>query len=198
MKIKICGITRLEDALLAEQAGADFLGFIFHPASPRYIEPNKAKAIINKLSRAKAIGVFVDAHPKKIEEIAGECQLSGVQVYAQICHELPKHLLKIQALRIKAKSDCEMMHSISGADFYLLDKYHDKHYGGTGEVFDWALLPNKRDKIFLAGGICHDNIKEASALKPYAIDICSGVEQAPGIKDPDKLKQIFREIHLCN
>ncbi|MDO8953837.1 MAG: phosphoribosylanthranilate isomerase [Gammaproteobacteria bacterium] len=194
MKVKICGITRLEDALLAETLGADYIGFIFHPDSPRYITLSQAAEIAAQLTQAKPIGVFVKHSAKEVIEIAEQVGLYGVQFYSQIANELPKPLLKIQALRINDAEDLTPLVQGSAADFYLLDKHHATQFGGTGESFDWAILPKYRDNLFLAGGICHDNVKAAVALKPYAIDISSGVESSPGIKDPVKLRQLFKDI----
>jgi len=197
MKVKICGITTLQDALLAESLGADYLGFIFHGESPRYIAPELAAEIIKNLTRAQAIGVFVDHRPSEIMAIAKQANLFGVQVYSYCCEQLPSTLLRIQALRIRDAHDLSAIKRYP-ADNYLLDRYHDQHYGGTGERFDWQLLPVNRQSIFLAGGINPNNVKEACALKPYAIDVSSGVESSPGRKDEMKLRKLFEEIASCN
>jgi phosphoribosylanthranilate isomerase len=197
MIVKICGITRLSDALLAESLGADYLGFIFHPESPRYITPEAAAAIVKQLKQAKAIGVFVNHSPMEVINIAKQTGVVGVQVYQQYSEQLPKDLLRIQALRIREPQDLAPISS-NLADYYLLDKYHDKAYGGTGETFDWHLLPEDKSRLFIAGGINPNNVRAACELKPYGIDVSSGVESAPGQKDLLKLKQLFQEIHSCN
>lgn len=197
-KIKICGITQLDDALLAEQLGANFIGLIFHKDSPRCVTPQTALQIAKALGRARPIGVFVSQTPAEVAAIAAQVGLYGVQVYARICLELPKHLIKIQALRVRDAQDLAMIEHNSGADFYLLDRYHHQHYGGTGAAFDWRILPEERGNLFIAGGINPGNVRAACALKPYAIDVASGVEAIPGKKDPDKLTALFKEIQSCN
>jgi phosphoribosylanthranilate isomerase len=178
-KIKICGITRDEDAALAEELGADFLGFIFVPESPRYV--TRAP----RSERAKRVGVFRGAGLDDIKRTAEEQRLDFVQVHGDATGvELPL----IHAFQIKDTLPDTTTH----ADYVLFDTG-----GGTGRVFDWSLLERypRTKPFFLAGGIHPGNVASAiAATQPFAIDIASGVESSPGVKDPQKLKLLFERV----
>ena len=181
-KIKICGITRQEDAALAADLGADFLGFIFVKSSPRYIEPEGARVVE---SSSRRVGVFRNESAEEIARIAEIARLDFVQLHGtQAFGGLPV----IRALHVK-----DSLPPIDNdADYILFDTG-----GGTGRTFDWSLVANypRTKPFFLAGGITPENVEEAiAATQPFAIDVASGVERAPGIKDPDKLKRLFERI----
>jgi phosphoribosylanthranilate isomerase len=196
-KIKICGITNLKDGQLSVDLGADYLGFNFYPPSPRYIEPQAAAEIIEALSERKMhVGVFVNEDPERVIEIARLCDLDYVQLHGDETPEYCKELEQagvwvIKALRIKHKEDMAAIKTYSQGTM-LLDAFHEKLYGGSGESFDWSWLTGDHGKmIFLAGGIKPDNIEAALQVGTYGIDLCSGVEASPGTKDETKLRAIF-------
>lgn len=197
--LKICGITRQKDALLASSLGVHALGFIFFPRSPRYISPEKVREIISKIPPfVQTVGVFVDEEGERIRKIAKFCNLNLIQLHGQeppsFCEELG--LPTIKAIRIKDKGNLEAIpkykHKVKGI---LLDTYKSSKLGGTGETFNWDLaIKAKRFgiPIILAGGLRPDNIKSAiETVKPYGLDVNSGVEKAPGIKDEKLIKELI-------
>jgi len=208
MKIKICGITKNNDAQLAAQLGAWAVGFIFVENTPRYISPEKAGEIIKKLpANIKKVGVFANVSAEKILEIVKISGIDFVQLHGEespdFCEKI-KNISKkqiIKAFRIKNKEDFEKIYFYkSKIDFVLLDSFSEKELGGTGEAFNWDLakyLPDKEIPIILAGGLNPDNILEAyNQIKPYALDVSSGVEISKGIKDKEKLEKLFEKIKL--
>ncbi|MBN2210293.1 MAG: phosphoribosylanthranilate isomerase, partial [Sedimentisphaerales bacterium] len=200
-KVKICGITTLDDGRYAASLGADFLGFNFYPPSPRYIAPQKAHTIIANLpADVAAVGLFVNASLEDIRQTLEVCPLPWVQLHgdedADFCRHVSYLDVKvIKALRIRSVDDMAQT-TIYDTDALLLDAYHPNLYGGTGECFDWSLLNQlHKQNIFLAGGITPDNVQDALATGVWAIDICSGVEARPGVKDHVKLTQLFARIN---
>lgn len=198
-KVKICGITNLEDAEAAMDAGADLLGFNFYPESLRYIEPQKAQKIISKLPAfMDIVGLFVNAAYETIRQIMEQCSLNWLQLHGdeqpEFCQSLDSlHLSTIKAIRVKDYSDIKKA-ELYFTDAVLLDAFDPQKYGGTGLRFDWNIIGHINKRIFLAGGINPDNVVEAVKLGVYGIDICSGVESQPGKKDHKKLKQLFENI----
>lgn len=197
--IKICGITNLEDAQTAVDLGADIIGFNFYPQSPRYIEPARAVAIIEKLPAfVDTAGIFVNADPSNIRELTREGYLNWIQLHGdespEYCEQFTGWNLKtIKAIRVRSKE------SLAEATRYrtfavLLDAYDPARYGGTGERFDWSLLEAGLQPVFLAGGINPDNITRALQQGTFGVDICSGIEASPGKKDPAKMKRLFEQI----
>ena len=185
-KIKICGITRLEDALLVQNLGADAIGFIFYPKSKRYIKPKKAKEIAKEI-KIKKIGVFVNEKPKKINEIASLVNLDYTQIYGEIN---PISLNKPYIKNIKSIDEIE---KYKNAILFQIDAI-DKNYGGVGKLADWNLA-KKIKPLMLSGGITSKNIKQAiEEINPNWIDLSSGVELAQGIKDPKLLKELFETL----
>jgi phosphoribosylanthranilate isomerase len=187
-KVKICGITRAADAELAVALGADYLGFIFVPESPRYVEHAP------RTSGVKRVGVFRNATLDEIRRTIDREQLDLVQLHdvgrasARLDLDGLKPVLRIHAFHVKDA----LPNLDTEADFILFDTG-----GGTGRTFDWSLLGayDRAKPFFLAGGITPDNVAEAVArTSPYAIDVASGVEERPGIKDHDKLKKLFEAI----
>ncbi len=198
-KVKICGITNVEDAKAAIDAGADLLGFNFYPQSPRYVEPQKAQKIITKLPAfMDIVGVFVDAGYDTIREIMDQCPLNWLQLHGDeepgFCDSLSSlNLSTIKAIRVRDYSDIKKAEQYF-TDAILLDAFDPQKYGGTGLRFVWNIIGHINKRIFLAGGINPDNVVEALKLGVYGIDICSGVESKPGKKDHKKLKQLFENI----
>ncbi len=201
VKVKVCGITNVEDALKAVEFGADLLGFNFYPPSPRYVSPQKAQTILRELPRqVENMALFVNEPKEKVREIlkfgclaSGTQAFSGLQFHGEESHEYCQgwELKVIKAFRIK---DQASLHGINGfpADFYLLDSWAPG-YGGSGSSFPWIWLEGlKADKLILAGGLDAENVREAIRLiHPYGVDVCTGVEARPGIKDHAKLKEFI-------
>ncbi|MFA5422285.1 MAG: phosphoribosylanthranilate isomerase [Phycisphaerae bacterium] len=201
-KVKICGITNLKDAEAAIDDGADLLGFNFHPKSPRYIEPEKAQKIISALPAfIDIVGLFVNADFDTIHRAMDRCSLNWLQLHGDeepaFCDSLKSlHLSTIKAIRVKDYRDIKQVERYF-TDAILLDAFDPDKYGGTGLRFDWNIIGNINKRIFLAGGINPGNVVEAIKLGVYGIDICSGIEKSPGIKDHKKMKQLFENIrHL--
>jgi phosphoribosylanthranilate isomerase len=202
VKLKICGITSWADARRACEAGADFLGFNFYLRSPRYIAPAKARKIIRRLPRkVGVVGVFVNESEGKMLTIArtvglGYLQLHGDESPAAVSrlkHSLPV----IKAVRVRESFRPAQLARFKHATEILLDGFDRRRRGGTGKSCNWEVAKQAKlyGHIFLAGGLTPQNIAEAiRAAKPYAVDVCSGVESKPGKKDPQKLKQLARAI----
>lgn len=199
-RIKICGITRLEDALLAIRLGADALGFVFYPPSPRNITLENAKKIIANLPPfVTTVGLFVNENPIRIKEILNAVSLDLLQLHGE---ETPEYCNNLQMPYIKTLKIQPSIDITDSAKKYmatraiLLDTFHAQQAGGTGQVFNWDLIPTELNKpLILAGGLNSKNIEEAIAkIKPYAVDVSSSVEAAPGIKDPDKLAAFIQKV----
>ena len=201
VKIKICGITNLEDALLAAELGADALGFIFYAKSPRHVAPETARSIIAQLPPfVAAVGVFVDEAAAVVQELAARVGLDWVQLHGQESPEYCRNLgcKVIKAFRIKDEGSLRMLADYQGAaQALLLDTYKKGQMGGTGEIFDWHLArkAKKYGHIILAGGLTSENVAMAIATAlPMAVDAASGTEAAPGKKDPAKLRAFFEAV----
>ena len=202
VKVKICGITNYEDAAAALDLGADLLGFNFYSKSPRFVTPEKAAAIINKLPGfIDTAGVFVNAPIEQINETRNFCQLDWVQLHGdegpEFCRSLLSHNVKtMKAIRVKDQRDIERADSFF-TDAILLDAFDPEKYGGTGLTFDWNVIGHIGKRIFLAGGINPDNAAQEVKLGVYGIDVCSGIEAEPGKKDHKKMRKLFENIrHL--
>lgn len=200
-KVKICGITRLHDARSCAAAGADFLGFVQHAESPRYISPRDAREIIDWVVGPTPVGVFVNA---TADEINAACDAAGFQLAQLHGHEPPEvvaavNVPVIKAIHVQHDASAEQVRALAEphltqADFLLLDTHKTSLWGGTGESFNWRVardLTNLAD-VFLAGGLSADNVAEAiDTMRPYAVDLSSSLEESPGVKDPDKLSAFF-------
>jgi phosphoribosylanthranilate isomerase len=200
-KIKICGITNLPDAQLAVGLGADALGFIFYPKSPRYISVAKAADICHALPPFVAkVGVFVDELEFEIEKALSECLLNALQFHGDeppgFCQKFPAKSIK--AIRVRDEDSLRAAAEYD-VDALLLDTYTDESRGGTGKTFDWALALKAKETlappIILSGGLTSVNVQEAiRRVKPYAVDVSSGVERKPGKKDPEKLRRFIELV----
>jgi phosphoribosylanthranilate isomerase len=200
-RIKICGITNLDDALLAADLGTDALGFIFYVKSPRYVAPEAAREIIAQLPPfVTSVGVFVDEEAAVVRELAAQAGLDWIQVHGQespdYCRSLGRRVIK--GFRIKDASSLKDLEPFQGAvQALLLDTYKKGQVGGTGETFDWELAreAQKYGRIILAGGLTPENVAQAiKVAQPQAVDTASGTETAPGRKDQEKLRAFFEAI----
>ncbi len=196
VKVKICGITTLKDAVNAVNAGADFLGFNFYKKSPRYISLSKAEAIIQKLKgRVKTAGVFVNEDIDTVNLAAGKLGLDLVQLHGD---ESPSYCLKvrkpvIKAIRVSSKQDLKGLGRFR-VRYFLFDSFSKGLFGGTGKGFDTKVLRGYKGKrpFFLAGGLSPDNAAKAvHEVRPFAVDACSGVESAPGRKLKSKMEKLI-------
>jgi phosphoribosylanthranilate isomerase len=201
-KVKICGITNWPDARRAVEAGADFLGFNFYAGSPRYIEPEKARRIVRRLpKRVGAVGVFVNESEEKMAEIARSVGLAQLQLHGDespaVVRRLSRSFSVIKAVRVRKSFRATQLNRFKDAKALLLDSFDAKQRGGTGKAFNWSAAShvNGGMKIFLAGGITPENVEAAIRItKPYAVDVCSGVEAKPGKKDAKRLKDLMRAV----
>jgi phosphoribosylanthranilate isomerase len=203
--IKICGITRLEDALASVDAGADLLGFNFYPRSSRYIPPAKARIIIEKLRNSVlCVGVFVnEAKPDSVRSIAAESGIGMLQLHGD---ESPDYCQSFEIPVIKAFRSSATFNLKDALEFkvdsIMLDAFDTSSRGGTGHLANWKLARSLGElfpKFFLAGGLSPLNISEAlSAVGPYGVDACSGLEISPGIKDHSKLREFVRLVKTAS
>lgn len=199
VKVKICGITNREDAQHAIEAGCDALGFIFYKRSPRYIAPERARAIIRKVPPGIiTIGVFVNAREKTVRRIARLCRLSVLQFHGAetpaFCRRFRGYKV-IKAFRIKDEIDARAVCRYD-TFAYLFDTYNENQLGGTGRTFNWKLIRHigaLRSPIFLSGGLCEQNVKDAIvSVSPDWVDASSALESSVGKKDPHKVKHFIR------
>jgi phosphoribosylanthranilate isomerase len=203
VQVKVCGITNLEDALVAVEAGADALGFNFYPDSPRYVTPSDAYSIIECLPEdTLCVGIFVNERPETVARIANQAGLSGLQFHGDetpeyasaFDYQLVGHRFRIKALRVGASFSPEIAARYE-TDAILLDAFDRRARGGTGRTVDWEVARRTRElvpKLFLAGGLGPNNIEEAiRAVEPYGVDACSGLESEPGRKDRARVRDFI-------
>ncbi|MFH0887379.1 MAG: phosphoribosylanthranilate isomerase [bacterium] len=195
-KIKICGITNIPDAVNSTDLGVEYLGFNFYPKSPRYVDPDTAKYITTQNRKGMFnVGVFVNENPDRINEIVKLVKLDLVQLHGDEPPEMIKEIRceVIKAFQVKDNTVLEKIPQYD-AHFILLDTFHPKLKGGTGETFDWEIAKEAvklGKRTFLSGGLNPENIASAILnVHPYAVDICSGVEYSPGRKDIDKIAKL--------
>ena len=192
MMVKICGITKLADAVAAIEGGASALGFNFYPKSPRYIAPDCAAEMIAKLPASVwKVGVFVNESPERITEIAQHVGLDVVQLVGQA--------IRLSGLRVWQTAYVDENFRLTDieldpAEAILLDAPSGQYYGGTGQTFDWSRAAGSSKRIILAGGLDAGNVRQAiAAAQPWGVDICSRIESSPGRKDHVKMAQFLRE-----
>jgi len=194
VKIKICGVTRIDDALLACEFGADLIGLNFYPPSPRCLSMERALEIKHAISgRAATVGVFVNAERGYVERMLTELALDFIQFHgdedetALAGWPVPT----IRAYRMRSESPAELIRR-SRADYVLIDSYDPALFGGTGRALPLALLTGiDLRRTIISGGLGPERVAEAAALNPWAVDVASGVESAPGVKDPFKLRSFI-------
>jgi len=201
-KVKICGITVLADATLAADFGADLIGFNFYQGSKRYVSPERVASFVDRLTDGVAkVGVFVNASVDDILFAKKLALLDAVQLHGNESLEFIAELRNrvettiVKAIRVRSASDIDSVVSF-GVDAILLDTFSTADFGGTGETFDWSIARTASQgigKMFLAGGLKPENVADAiRTVRPYAVDVASGVEMSPGKKDPRKLEAFIR------
>lgn len=226
--IKICGITNLEDALIAVDAGADAVGFVFYENSPRKIDPATARQIVEQLpGRVEKVGVFVNLPESRLAEIVNEVGLTAMQCSVRSQAGAPSNggrfknpvrrlvplsvtlLLenqsRLQGLTAEFTRMSESRKPKSGLDTFLLDSSTTERPGGTGKAFDWRRIAplvqvmSKSVKVVVAGGLTPENVGEAiRILRPWGVDVASGVEAAPGRKDPERVRAFVRAVRVAD
>lgn len=206
--VKICGIRRLEDAILCLDEGAWALGFIFHKPSPRFIDPAEAADLLAKIRERsgkgfRATGVFVDWPVEELNTVVGEVGLDAVQLHGE---ETPDYAAVVQSTEVWKAFRVGPGFDVASLDDYpekmrvLLDGWSPTEAGGTGRVFDWSIARacQERRPVLLAGGIDVENIALAiEEVKPFGVDVSSGVESAPGEKDGEMIRKLFSEARAC-
>ena len=204
-QVKICGITNRQDAIIAVEAGADLLGFIFYPPSPRAVTPERAAAIAGSLQdvahAARLVGVFVDESLQNVRQTVSRCglayaQLHGAEPPSAVAALEDDGIAVIKAFRVRdGVSASEMARYRASA--YLLDAYVAGQPGGTGRTFDWQLVVRaaRRFPVLLAGGLTPDNVAQAvQSVRPWGVDVASGVEQSPGRKDAHEVRRFVSAV----
>jgi len=207
IKVKVCGITNAEDALAAVEAGADALGFIFYEKSPRYVVPGVVANIIAELPPlVTPVGVFVNEGLATVRSIMDTCGLAMAQLHGDenvsYCRELARPAMK--ALRLRDRGSLLALAEYQGRGGvrgFVLDAFSELSYGGTGQITDWGLAAEvaKSTPILLAGGLTLDNVTEAiRTVRPYGVDVSSGVESAPGKKDHAKMRAFVDAVRVVS
>lgn len=203
-RVKICGITRLEHARFASGALADFLGFIFVEGTPRYIAPEKAAEIISWIEGPRAVGVFMNETAERINAVTADSGVHMVQLHGEESPEVCRQVLApvIKAFRVKPGMSrdvvIEMLRPYRDvAEYFLFDSWVEGVAGGTGHTFDWNIIRDLSEDwpVMLAGGISAGNVRRAvNLVQPHAVDVSSGVELSPGIKDFDRIEALMDEM----
>jgi phosphoribosylanthranilate isomerase len=199
-RIKICGITRAEDALAVAHSGADAIGFVFYDKSPRYVTPQQVAKLVRAVPPfVTLVGLFVNPSDEYVRDVLAQVPLDVLQFHGEeppeFCGQFGKHYLK--AIRVKAGVDLIQCAARYGAaQGLLLDAFVEGTQGGTGESFDWSLIPRELPlPLILSGGLHAGNVAEAiRKIRPYAVDVSSGVEAAKGIKDAAKIAAFIKEV----
>jgi len=199
VKVKICGMTNLQDVKVAVANGVDAVGFIFYKKSPRSVTMQTVREIVSELPPfVDSVGVFVNETAEQINKIADRCNLDRVQLHGDespaFCKKIHRRVIK--AIRVK---DIQSLKKLSDypVSSFLLDTFSEDQYGGTGKVFDWYLAypAKKYGPIILAGGLTPNNVRQAiQRIQPYGVDVCSGVESQPGIKDHKKMQAFLKNV----
>ena len=200
VKVKVCGMTSLKDALVAVEVGADAVGFIFYKKSPRSVTMKTVREIVLELPPfVDTVGVFVDETAEQINKIADYCNLDIIQLHGDesptFCKKIRRKVIK--AFRIKDMQSVKKISNFQVSGF-LLDTFSENLHGGTGKVFDWNLaLPAKKfGPVIMAGGLTPNNVQQAvRQIRPYGVDVCSGVESEPGIKDHKKVRAFLKNAN---
>jgi phosphoribosylanthranilate isomerase len=202
--VKICGITNLDDALAAVDAGADALGFNFYPRSPRYVTPETAAKIIDRLpAGVLTVGVFVNEDLSVIEKTASAAGISALQLHGtespEYCKALKgRYLIKVFATSGEFKPETVLDYDVQAI---MLDAFDKETFGGTGKPSNWSIARKARDlfpRLFLAGGLSAENVAEAiDRVNPYAVDACSSIERSPGVKDHERVRAFVAAVRTA-
>jgi phosphoribosylanthranilate isomerase len=200
--VKICGITNGSDARAACEAGANFLGFNFYDESPRHIAPAEASKIRSQLPKnVEAVGIFVNAKPTMVASLSSSVRLDAAQLHGDetpsTVAEVARTIRVFKAFRVGPDFSLSALDQYRDAFAFLLDAAHPGQYGGTGRTTDWALARRAAlsSRIILAGGLKVENVAAAIRLvRPFAVDVASGVESKPGKKDHDMLREFIQEV----
>ncbi len=199
VKLKICGITRVEDARLVAELGVDYLGIILYPKSPRFVPKEKRGELIRSVSGVKKVAVMVNPSLEEALEVLGE-GFDFIQLHGEESLNFARRIgleRVIKAFRVGDKS-VKIAEEWKKAHGILLDTYVKGSYGGTGKTFNWDIakeMVERGFRVFLAGGLNPDNVEEAvKKVKPYAVDVSSGVEKSPGVKDRAKIEEFVKKV----
>ncbi|MDY6482121.1 phosphoribosylanthranilate isomerase [Acinetobacter faecalis] len=205
-RVKICGITRIQDIKSVVDAGADAIGFVFFPPSPRHVSVELAQELVKHVpAYVQTVGLFVNASSEEILEVLKTVSLDVIQFHGDESPEQCQHIAKVTGRRwykaIQVKPDLDVISMIKqyqqvGASAMLLDAWHPELKGGTGHSFDWSQFPQLDIPLILAGGLKPENIENAiKTTKAYAVDVSGGVESAKGIKDQQLIEQFMQGVH---
>lgn len=200
-RVKICGITRKQDVVAAANAGADALGFVFYEPSPRYVAPDTASELVDAVPPfVTATGLFVNPEESFVREVLSRLPLDLLQFHGdespEFCDSFGVRWMK--AVRVRDTDDIEnAFERYRSASGLLVDAWDPRKYGGTGQSFNWSLIPSRRPMpLILAGGLASDNVSRAVAqVRPWAVDVSGGVESSKGIKDVEKITDFINEVH---
>lgn len=205
-RVKICGITRCEDARLAVDAGADAIGLVFYEKSPRFVTNNQAAEISQVIPAfVSRVALFKDAEQQMIESVLAQVEIDLIQFHgretADYCEQFNRPYIKAIGMK-GTEHDADFLitsaESYQSAKALLLDGHAPGEAGGTGESFDWALIASVDKPIILAGGLTPDNVKQAiNLVHPFAVDVSSGVESSPGVKDKGKIAAFMQQVDGC-
>ena len=205
-RVKICGITRTQDIQPVIDAGADAIGFVFFPPSPRSVNAEQAKVLVQHIpAYVQAVGLFVNASKEEIAEVLKEVPLDVLQLHGdetpEQCQQIAQYTGRRWYKAIQVKPDLDIVKTIQqyqavGASAILLDAWHPELKGGTGHSFDWSQFPQLEIPLILAGGLKPENIEDAiKTTKAYAVDVSGGVESAKGIKDQQLIERFMQGVH---
>ena len=200
-RVKICGITRKQDVIAAANAGADALGFVFYEPSPRYVTPDAARELVDAVPPfVTATGLFVNPEASFVRDVLSQVPLDLLQFHGdespEFCNSFGVRWIK--AVRVRETDDIEhAFERYRNASGLLVDAWDPQKYGGTGQSFNWSLIPSTRPlPLILAGGLASDNVSRAVAqVRPWAVDVSGGVESSKGIKDDEKITDFINEVH---
>lgn len=200
VRAKICGITRVDDALAAARCGADAIGLVFYENSPRHVSIEQAQSIVAALPPfVSVVALFVNANKAYIDEVVSSLRVDILQFHGEEVETdcVQYNLPYMKAVRVKEGTNLiQYEKNYSSACALLLDTYSEKMVGGTGETFNWSLIPAELSMpVVLAGGLNQHNVSDAiKQVKPYAVDVSGGVEKSKGVKDPEKIAAFLRQV----
>ncbi len=199
-RVKICGITRIEDGLAAARLGADAIGLVFYEATPRYVTVDQARAIAQALPPfVTRVGLFVDVDAERVRATINAVGLDILQFHGEESAETYRAFGRPYIKAVRMQDDVDLhaqQRAYPDAIGLLVDTYVKHVPGGSGETFDWRLVPRDLEKpVILAGGLTADNVKDAiNTVQPFAVDVSSGVEDTKGIKDPEKISAFIKRV----